>query len=113
MGQRSADAINEITEYLRPFIAPLIERIDVDEFTTVEFIEAMQLDPPTREAYRTALRRWPEPDEHLAKMVVHGQVIPLLLRESGLVEWAGYAHGEEDPYAVPAWWRKRSAAEAE
>ncbi|MDI3339879.1 MAG: hypothetical protein QJR03_05030 [Sphaerobacter sp.] len=98
--------IEELIEFLRPYIVPLIDRIDVDEFTTVEFIEAMQLDEPTRQAYEAAVRRWPE-GEHRARMVIHGQVIPTLLRRSGRVEWAGYAYGEEDPYAVPAWWRKR------
>jgi hypothetical protein len=38
-------------------------------------------------------------------MVVHGQVIPLILRASPLVEWAGFAHGEPDEFAVPAVWR--------
>ena len=40
-------------------------------------------------------------------MVIHGQVIPGILRRTNLVEWAGYAHGESDPYAVPAWWTLR------
>ena len=102
------DAVEEVIEYLRPFIAPLIARIDAEEFTTVEFIEAMQLDEPTRQAYVAALDHWPEPDEVRAKMVIHGQAVPVLLRQSGLVEWAGYAYGEEDPYAVPAWWRRRA-----
>jgi hypothetical protein len=38
-------------------------------------------------------------------MVVHGQVIPGILRRSNLVEWLGFAHGEDDPYAVPGRWR--------
>ncbi len=100
------DPIEEVADLLWPYIVPLIRRIDAEEFTTVQFIEAMQLDEPTRQAYEAALRRWPEADRELAKMVVHGQVIPQLLRQSGLVEWAGFAYGEDDPYAVPAWWRK-------
>lgn len=107
MSFSAVDPVDEMIEFLRPFIRPLIERINVDEFTTVEFIEVMQQDPPTKEAYDAAVRRWPE-REHYAKMVIHGQVIPVLLRQSGLVEWAGYAYGEPDEYAVPAWWRKRS-----
>ena len=43
-------------------------------------------------------------------MVVHGQVIPLIMRRSGLVDWVGYAHGQADDYAVPAWWRLRTTA---
>jgi hypothetical protein len=102
----SGDPIEEIIAYLEPYIAPLIERIDADEFTTVQFVEAMQLDDDTRRAYAEALARWHERDPELAKMIIHGQVIPQLLRRGGLVEWAGYAYGEPDPYAVPAWWRK-------
>lgn len=105
MAQRGQDPVEELIEFLEPYIAPLIQRITVDEFTTVEFIEAMQMDEPTRQAYEAAVQRWPE-GEHRARMVIHGQVIPVALRRSGLVEWAGYAYGEEDPYAVPAWWRK-------
>jgi hypothetical protein len=104
--------IQEIVEYLWPYVDPIIERINVDEFTTVEFIEAMQMDEPTRLAYEHALRRWIEPGEHRAKTVVHGQAIPILLRQSRLVEWAGFAHGEEDPYAVPAWWRKTTPSDS-
>ena len=64
----------------------------------------MQTDPAAGVAYEEALRRWGE-GERYGKMVVHGQVIPTVLRRSGLVEWLGFAHGEEDPYAVPARWR--------
>jgi hypothetical protein len=38
-------------------------------------------------------------------MVIHGQVIPGVLRNSKRIEWAGFAHGYPDEYAVPAWWR--------
>lgn len=100
------DPVETVAELLRPSVAPLIQRIDAEEFTTLQFIEAMQLDEPARQAYEAALGHWPDADRELAKMVVHGQVIPQLLRQSGLVEWAGFAHGEDDPYAVPAWWRK-------
>lgn len=98
--------MQEITIMLKPHVAPIVERINVEEFTTVEFVEAMQLDPETKAAYDHAVERWVEPGEFRAKAVIHGQVIPLLLRETGLVEWAGFAHGEKDDFAVPAWWRK-------
>lgn len=108
MAHAAGDPIEAVMQFLRPYIAPIVRRLNVDEFTTVEFIEAMRMDEATNRAYLTSLDRWPESDEHLAKMVVHGQIIPTLLRETGLVEWAGFAHGEEDPYAIPAWWRKLS-----
>lgn len=106
MPSRTESRIIEITDMLRPYIDPIIERINVDEFTTVEFIEAMQMDPETNDAYQQAVKHWIEPGEFRAKTVIHGQVIPILLRGSELVEWAGFAHGEQDQYAVPAWWRK-------
>jgi hypothetical protein len=111
MASRTESRIHELTDLLRPYVDPIIERINVDEFTTVEFIEAMQMDPETNEAYQLAVRRWIEPGEFRAKTVIHGQVIPILLRQSELVEWAGFAHGEPDEYAVPAWWRKTATGE--
>jgi hypothetical protein len=102
------DPILQATDVLRGHIAPIIERINVDEFTTVEFIEALQQDDAARHAFELALSRWPRNDD-LARMIVHGQIIPELLRESGLVEWSGFAYDQEDPYAIPAWWRRIAA----
>lgn len=104
------DPLEAAIDLMQPFVFDIVERIDIDEFTTVEFIEAMQLDPASRQAYLDAVEHWHEGDEMAAKMVIHGQVIPTLLRRSGKVEWIGYAHGVPDDYAVPAWWRKREDA---
>jgi hypothetical protein len=98
------DQVEELVQFLRPTLFDVIDRIDAEEFTTTQFIEVMQLDPAAKAAYDEALRRWGE-DLHYSKMVVHGQVIPAVLRQSTRIEWAGFAHGEPDPYAVPAWWR--------
>lgn len=106
------DPLEAAIEFMEPFVFDIVERIDIDEFTTVEFIEAMQLDPSSRQAYLDAVDRWPEGDEMAARMVIHGQVIPTLLRRSGKVDWIGFAHGVADDYAVPAWWRKRPDTEA-
>jgi hypothetical protein len=103
------DRVDGLIDFLAPVVAGLLRRLEGDEFTTVEFIEVMLSDPPAAAAYEEALRRWGE-GERYAKMVVHGQVIPAALRRSGLVEWIGFAHGEEDPYAVPARWRLLPAA---
>jgi hypothetical protein len=103
------DPILQATDVLREHITPIIDRINVDEFTTVEFIEALQQDDAARHAFQLALSRWPRNDD-LAKMIVHGQIIPELLRESGKVEWAGFAYDQEDPYAIPAWWRRIEAS---
>jgi hypothetical protein len=104
------DPIEEVIEFMQPYIAPIIKRINVDEFTTAEFVEALNMDPETSAVYEQAIERWHEDNEEAAKMVIHGQVIPQVLRRSGLVEWSGYAYGYEDPYGVPAWWKKTEAA---
>ena len=98
------DRVDAITAFLAPTIDDVLSRIEGDEFTTTEFIALIQSDPEANAAYLEALRRWGEGDR-AAKMVVHGQVIPGILRRSNLIEWLGFAHGEEDPYAVPGRWR--------
>ena len=102
------DRVDAITAFLAPTIDGILVRIEGDEFTTTEFIALLQSDPEANAAYLEALRRWGEGDR-AAKMVVHGQVIPGVLRRSNLVEWIGFAHGEDDPYAVPGRWRLVSA----
>jgi hypothetical protein len=96
--------VDQLTDELFPVIDDLLDRIEGDEFTTTEFIDLMLSFEPTATAYFDALKRWGE-GERPSKMVLHGQVIPAALRRSGKVEWQGYAHGELDEYAVPAWWR--------
>lgn len=103
-GVPSADPIAELIRMLDEPVTGILQRLEGDTFTTPQFIDVMLTDPTAAEAYREALRRWGE-TERTAKMVVHGQVIPAILRQSGLVEWIGFAHEEDDPYAVPAWWR--------
>ncbi len=98
------DRVDALIDFLAPAVLDVLARLDGDEFSTVDFIEVMQSDPTAAAAYDEALRRWGE-GERYAKMVVHGQVIPSILRRSPLVEWIGFAHGEDDPYAVPARWR--------
>jgi hypothetical protein len=97
------DRVDAISDFLGPTIDDILSRIEGDEFTTTEFIALLQSDPEANAAYLEALRRWGE-GERSAKMVVHGQVIPGILRRSNLVEWLGFAHGEDDPYAVPGRW---------
>ncbi len=98
------DRVDAIVEFITPAITDLVSRLEGEGFSTGQFIEVMLSDPPTAAAYAEALQRWGE-GERYARMVVHGQVIPAALRRSGRVEWVGFAHGEEDPYAVPALWR--------
>jgi hypothetical protein len=98
------DRVDAIMAFLAPTIDDILSRIEGDEFTTTEFIALLQSDPEANAAYLESLRRWGE-GERSGKMVIHGQVIPGILRRSSLVEWIGFAHGEDDPYAVPGRWR--------
>lgn len=98
------DKVDELIDFLTPILHEILARLEGDSFSTVEFIDLLQTDPEANAAYLESLRLWGEGEEY-SKMVVHGQVIPAVLRRSPLVEWAGYAHGVHDPYAVPAWWR--------
>jgi hypothetical protein len=102
--QISNDKVDELIVFLTPYIRSLLERVEAEEFTTTQFIEVMHLDPQTELAYQQALVEWGEAPNH-AKMVIHGQVIPAAMRASGRVEWVGFAHGEDDPWAVPGLWR--------
>jgi hypothetical protein len=100
----SGVTVEQLIDRIFPIVEDLLGRIDGDEFTTADFIELMQAVPGPAEAYADVVAAWGE-QERPAKMVIHGQVIPGALRKSSRVEWAGFAHGEEDEYAVPAWWR--------
>lgn len=101
------DLVDELMELMAPVVNGILERLEPGEFTTPEFIRFLTSIPEANDVYLEALRRWGEPNEQMSKLVIHGQVIPGVLRRSPLVEWAGFAHEEPDPYAVPAWWRFR------
>lgn len=100
------DRVDAIMEFLTPVIEDVLARLEGDEFTTVDFIDVMRSDDAGEAAYLEAIRLWGEGDQY-AKMVLHGQVIPGVLRRSQRVEWLGFAHGVPDAYAVPANWRLR------
>lgn len=96
--------IDDLVDVMFPIVDDLLAQIDGDEFTTSDFIELMLSVPGPAEAYHQAIVAWGE-QERPSKMVIHGQVVPGALRRSNRVEWIGFAHGEADEYAVPAWWR--------
>jgi hypothetical protein len=98
------DRVDAIIAFLAPTIDDVVERLEGEEFTTTEFIALVQSDSAANDAYQEALRRWGEGDRY-ARMVIHGQVIPAILRRNPRLEWLGFAYGDEDPYAVPARWR--------
>lgn len=99
------DTVEQLVELMFPVIDGMLARIHgSDSFTTSQFIELMLSEPAGQAVYDEAIRRWGE-SERYSRMVIHGQVIPQALRRSGRVEWAGYAYGEPDDYAIPAWWK--------
>ncbi len=96
--------VDQLIDRIFPVVDDLLGQIDGDEFTTADFIDLMQSVPGAAEAYSEALVAWGE-DERPSRMVIHGQIIPGALRRSTKVEWIGFAHGQADEYAVPAWWK--------
>jgi hypothetical protein len=97
------DSIDELIEFMTPAVEAILARVDIPEFTTPDLIVALRSDPDAEEIYQEAVRRWGE-DDRSSKLVIHGQVIPGILRKSAQVRWAGFAHDVVDEYAVPAWW---------
>lgn len=100
----SGITVDELIDQIFPFLDDLLTRIEGEEFTTNDLIDLMLSLPDGVATYERALLSWGESDRH-SKMVLHGQVIPGALRRSQHVEWTGYAHGENDEWGVPAWWR--------
>jgi hypothetical protein len=103
-GGGTSVSVEEMIAELTPAVEWLLKQISPGDFTTTDFIELLQSVDRSGDAYKEAIARWGE-GERQSKMVIHGQVIPAILRHSPLVEWVGYAHELEDQYAVPAWWR--------
>lgn len=100
----SGVTIDELVMRMTPAIDVLLANLEGEEFTSAEFIELMQQFPPTKAVYDEAMRAWGEA-KRPSRMVIHGQVIPAVLRKSDRVEWLGFAYGEADDYAVPGRWR--------
>lgn len=98
------DRVDAIIEFLTPTIEDILARLEGDEFNTTEFIALLRSDALGNKRYEEAMHRWGE-GERYARMVLHGQIIPGILRRSRRVEWIGFAHGVQDDYAVPARWR--------
>ncbi len=96
-----------------PFIGRTLERAPAGgRFTTHQFIKAFRQDPEAEAAYQQALAILADNPgwAHAAAQVLHGQVIPELLRACPNVRFAGFAHDapadERDGTAVPSYWRR-------
>jgi hypothetical protein len=96
---------------LGPVVEATIAGAPASRFSTKGLIDFMRSVPEGDAAYQQALAAIVDEagSEHMARMVIHGQVIPGLLRRSPRVRFAGFVHGnpnEDDGFAVPSWWRK-------
>jgi hypothetical protein len=96
---------------LVPSVEDALRRLGPQRFSTKRLIEAVRAQPAGEEAYQAALAEYVATgtDDHMAHLIVHGQVIPEILRHSPQVRFAGFIHGEpdeDDGYAVPSWWRR-------
>jgi hypothetical protein len=96
---------------LVPQIEAALRRLTLPRFSTKRIVDEVLADPDGQVAYQAALAEYLDTgtDDRMARLIVHGQVVPEILRHSGLVRFSGFIHGEtgeNDGYAVPSWWRK-------
>lgn len=97
---------------LEPVVPDAVARMRNARFSTKSLIDEARSTPAGEEAYQRALAMIVDDGatEHMARMIVHGQVVPGLLRRCGLVRFAGFIHGDpnqEDGFSVPSWWERR------
>jgi hypothetical protein len=102
---------DEAYTILGPVVDTAIDSAQARRFSTKGLIDFIRSVPDGDAAYLSAIASIVDEagSEHMARMVIHGQVIPGLLRRSPRVRFAGFVHGnpnEDDGFAVPSWWRK-------
>jgi hypothetical protein len=113
MSTISPQQYDEALQAIAPAVAFTLKRAPAGfRFTTTQFVRALREQPEGDQAYQRALsviqanQSWGS----LAGQVLHGQIIPDLLRSSGQVRFAGFAHdappGDDDGLSVPSWWLK-------
>ncbi|MBI4213068.1 MAG: hypothetical protein HY534_02055 [Chloroflexi bacterium] len=105
----SHDLTHAADEVLEPHLIAAIERLTSSRFSTKRIIEEMRSTPQGEAAYADAVELCGGESDPMAKLIVHGQTIPELLRRSGLLRFAGFIHGapqEDDGLSVPSWWRR-------
>lgn len=105
------DLTHVADEILEPHLLAAIERMAASRFSTKRLIEEMRVTPEGEAAYQEALEMCGGAEEHMSRLIVHGQTVPELLRHCGLLRFAGFIHGnpaEDDGFSVPSWWRKEA-----
>jgi hypothetical protein len=95
-------------DLLRPLVPLTLALLPEPEFTTRQFVMYLRATGPGEDAYTQAVSLWKD-NLALGRQVVHGQIVPRLLREEAKATWAGYVYGdpaEDDGLSVPARWLK-------
>jgi len=105
------DRDRQATAVLEPVVRQAILRVGLRQFSMKRLIDTLRGFPEGEEAYTAALRIAQEAgaDETMAHYIVHGQIIPFILRGCELVRFGGFIHGnpaEDDGYGVPSRWRR-------
>jgi len=104
------DSSPEALAVIEPHLPAAIERMSGRRFSTKRIIEQLRATPEGESAYNEALGYCAaNQTDHMAHMVLHGQVVAELLRRSPLIRFGGFIHGEpdeDDGYCVPSWWIK-------
>jgi hypothetical protein len=98
-------------EVLEPAITQLLEQSGPGRFSTRALIDALRSFPDGQRAYDEALAFTSEEarNQQMALQILHGQVVPDILRRSKLVRFQGFIHGateEDDGYGIPSWWER-------
>ena len=95
-------------DLLRPLVALTLALLPEPEFTTRQFVMYLRATDPGEDAYTQAVSLWKD-NFSLGRQVIHGQVVPRLLREEAKATWVGYIYNEpaeEDGLSVPSRWLK-------
>ena len=97
---------------LEPVVRDALGRMVAARFSTKSLIETARVSPDCEQAYQRAIAAIVDDgaSEHMACLIVHGQVFPGLLRQSGLVRFAGFIHGDpsqNDGFSIPSWWERQ------
>ncbi|MEA2638877.1 MAG: hypothetical protein QOF51_271 [Chloroflexota bacterium] len=105
--ERDQQAVAALDPAVRAAIAGMLS----PQFSTKRLIDALQGWPDGALAYSVALRIAEDAGatDSMARHIIHGQIIPGILRSCGLVRFAGFIHGnpaEDDGYGVPSRWRR-------
>ena len=106
----SGDPIEDAVTILAPQMTAAVAGMALLKFTTGEFVRGYRHSRGGEPAFQHALA-WlsaKQGNRRLAEQTLYGIVFPNLLRGTGMVAWAGFAHEQtdEDNLGVPVWWQK-------